>query len=107
MDPRSRTDTTDTQPIFGADNSIVSWSPSTEFFGQDFNAATPFSPNEFLKFCNALSSEVDCPEIKREPTPEEGSKRLDPEEQRDPHTIEQMKGYEGMPTHSSSLANYG
>lgn len=96
MDPKNQADTSDMQAMFGADNSIVSWSPSGEFLGQDFNAATPFSPNEFLKFCNALSSEVEWPESKQGPTPEEGSKHPDPEDQAagqpDPHTIEQTRG---------------
>lgn len=110
MDPKNQADTSDMQAMFGADNSIVSWSPSGEFLGQDFNAATPFSPNEFLKFCNALSSEVEWPESKQGPTPEEGSKHPDPEDQAagqpDPHTIEQTRGYEAMRARSSNLADF-
>lgn len=37
----------------------VPWSPSNEFFGQEFNTSTPLSPNELTRFCNALTSEVD------------------------------------------------
>ncbi|GME34768.1 hypothetical protein NpPPO83_00010943 [Neofusicoccum parvum] len=73
MDPQNHTNDSAAQPLLSTDGSgFVTWSPSSEFFGQDFNTAVPFSPNEFVKFCNALSPDVEWPESKQEPPPQNG-----------------------------------
>lgn len=66
----------DAQPTLGTDGgTFIPWSPSNQYFGHEFTTASPFSPNEFFRFCNALSSEVSWPEAKQGNAPEDTFKR--------------------------------
>lgn len=78
MDPQSPTSNADRQPLFSTDaGNFIPWSPSNEFFGQEFNTAMPFSPNELVRFCNALTSEAGIPELKPEKPSNENLKHSD------------------------------
>ncbi|KAL1618423.1 hypothetical protein SLS56_010540 [Neofusicoccum ribis] len=73
MDPQSRTNDPAAPPLLGTGGSdFVPWSQSNEFLDQNFNTAIPFSPDEYVEFYNALSAEVEWPESKQEPPPQDG-----------------------------------
>lgn len=66
----------DMNPTISTDGgTFVSWSPSNPFFGHEFSTASPFSPTEFSRLCNALSSEVGWPDVSLENASDESIKR--------------------------------